>query len=154
MFSARKVIAVFLVYLASTCTAAAGRPWWAPPDIPTAGPIILTDSKWTNGGRIELYESMIDGAIARGQNVIVDDYVFSAGTMWLKMPPGRICATARGWFGFHRATYSATGMPSAPHTRRMMATYPEKVKAIIAREGGLTEKLIRIRAADVLPLCK
>jgi hypothetical protein len=151
-----KLLATIAVTLMAAALSGFTPPKWSlPPPIPTTGTIYVEGHKaWWEGGSIPDFERMVDGAIARGQSVVINDVCTSACTLWLKMPPGRICTTGDNIpFLFHYVTdFGDRPLPAA--TRSLLSKYPENVRAAIKAKGGLTAKLVRVMAVDVIPLCK
>lgn len=113
------------------------------------GEIIITSDP---GGSVQRYMDQVDSAIASGERVVVDGPCFSACTLWLKMPPDRICATPRARFGFHWATVSGLGLPDATWNDRLMNSYPPKVRAMIG--GSLGMNVVFIRGTQAVARCR
>lgn len=113
------------------------------------GEIVITSDP---GGGVQRYMDRVDQAIAAGEHVTVDGPCHSACTLWLKMPPDRICATPRARFGFHWATVAGLGLPDSTWNDRLMNSYPLKVRAMIG--GSLGADVIYINGTAILPRCK
>lgn len=68
------------------------------------------------------------------------------------VPSDRICATDKAVLGFHAAWMfdnSGKRVVSASGTQDLMNTYPAPVRAWIARQGGLTPKMMYLRGRDL-----
>jgi hypothetical protein len=113
-----------------------------------------------DGGQMEQYTARFQQIRDSGEPVVIDGTCLSACTMVLGLVPrDRICATERAVLGFHTAwAYDSSGgrVASASGTRELMKTYPARVRAWIARRGGLTPKIMYLRGrelASIVPLC-
>ena len=113
------------------------------------------------GGRIGAYLYRFAAVRQSGQRVIVDGPCLSACTMLLgAIPRERICVTRRAAFGFHAAwipTERGSHAASPLGDQVLWANYPPQVRAWIARRGGLTERLLMLRGAELAamyPACE
>ena len=88
---------------------------------------------------------------SRGERVIIDGICNSACTLVLGMVPlNRVCVTPRASLGFHMAYYDKSTtfgikVTSYAGTADLMSYYPESVKDWIARNGGLTPEMKKVR---------
>jgi hypothetical protein len=102
-----------------------------------------------NGGRMGEYASRFLQVRQSGERVVIDGMCLSACTMVLGLVPrDRICATSNAVLGFHAAWQpdsAGNRVTSAPATQALMDTYPGAVRAWIARNGGLTPRMIFLR---------
>jgi hypothetical protein len=126
--------------------------------IPSASATMLITED--GGGKMETYVARFQQVRQSGESVVIDGPCFSACTMVLGIvPPDRICATGNAVLGFHAAWVHDDGgghVHSASSTRDLMSTYPAPVRALIARHGGLSRKLIIVRGrqlAALVPPC-
>lgn len=103
------------------------------------------------GGLIEEYKARYAMLRDRKERVIIDGVCNSACTLVLGIVPRhRICVTPRASLGFHEAYYdkrwtAGVRVASAAGTAELMAIYPPPVKNWIARQGGLTPSMKRIK---------
>ena len=84
--------------------------------------------------------------------VIVDGDCISACTLILRVAPWQICATHRARFVFHAPwSYADDGtMVSTTKARDFLMTlYPSNVRRWIESKGGLTEKYIFLKGAEM-----
>jgi hypothetical protein len=84
--------------------------------------------------------------------IIIDGECNSACTLVLANK--HVCATDRGFFYFHGAKDTITGVPRAEGTAELWKRYPSQVRDWITAHGGLTTKWIGAKATVFLPLCK
>ena len=102
------------------------------------------------GGFLRLFERLRES----GERIIIDGPCYSACTLVLStIPKERICVTRRAVLGFHGArVFDRDGneyrVPPALNTA-VTEVYPEPVQQWIARRGGLTRKLIKLRAPEL-----
>jgi hypothetical protein len=71
------------------------------------------------------------------------------------VPLNRICVTPRASLGFHMAYYDTSAtfgnkVTSYAGTADLMSYYPETVKGWIARNGGLTTDMKKVRNGPTL----
>lgn len=104
-----------------------------------------------HGGYVEEYKAKYARIRARGERVIIDGICNSACTLVFGIVPlNKICVTPRASVGFHLAYYDKAftfgiKVTSAEGTSDLMSYYPQPVKAWIARNGGLTTEMKKIR---------
>jgi hypothetical protein len=105
------------------------------------------------GGEVTSYLRLFERVRASGERVVIDGPCLSACTLLLStIPNDRICVTRRAVLGFHaaRAVDRRGRVYAAPEaTRVVAATYPARVRAWIARHGGLTSRLILLRGREL-----
>ena len=106
-----------------------------------------------NGGKMEDYMARFRQVRDSGESVIINGTCMSACTMVLGLVPrDRICATPNAVLGFHAAwefKKSGDRIASASGTRELMKTYPQSVRAWIARHGGLSPNMMFLRGRDL-----
>jgi hypothetical protein len=96
-----------------------------------------------HGGFVSEYEARYDAMAARGEQARVMGVCNSACALVLARP--NVCAGPRARFGFHRAyaVMSKTDLryvgDSPDGTAYLMDRYPARVRAWIAKHGGLTK---------------
>lgn len=114
--------------------------------------------KGDNGGKMEDYTARFHQVRNSGESVVIDGTCMSACTMVLGVVPrDRICATPNAVLGFHAAwefNKSGDRIASAAGTRELMNTYPESVRAWIARHGGLRPNMMFLRGRDLAGIIK
>ncbi len=118
-----------------------------------AAPPALADLRITrdHGGLVEEYKARYAQIRDKGQRVIIDGICNSACTLVLGIVPlNRICVTPRASLGFHEAYLDkrwtmGVRIASASGTADLMSYYPQSVKDWIARRGGLTPEMKRVR---------
>ena len=109
-----------------------------------------------HGGLVEQYKAKYSRIRERGERVVIDGICNSACTLVLGIVPlNRICVTPRASLGFHEAYLDknwTAGMrvASASGTADLMSYYPPSVKKWIARQGGLTPKMKRLKNGEAL----
>jgi hypothetical protein len=103
------------------------------------------------GGLVEQYKVKYAKVRDRGERVVIDGVCNSACTLVLGIVPAhRICATPRASLGFHAAYFDKAytfGVKVTSHagTADLMRHYPLSVKRWIARNGGLTPDMKRVK---------
>lgn len=112
------------------------------------------------GGQIGQYLEAYALLRSSGERVVVDGNCLSACTLLLGViPRDRICATERARFGFHAAWMpDQDGRPitSPMGTQALWRLYPSSVRKWIARNGGLSRKMIYLQGralAGIVPSC-
>jgi hypothetical protein len=113
------------------------------------------------GGRVGAYIEAFAMVRNSGQQVVIDGACLSACTLVLGIVPReRICITRNALLGFHAAwsrdNYGRAVRNSAA-TQILWDIYPEEVRGWIARNGGLSSKMIYLRGrelAAMVPSCK
>jgi hypothetical protein len=104
-----------------------------------------------HGGLVEEYKAKYAAIRDRKERVIIDGICNSACTLVLGIVPlNRICVTPRASLGFHQAYYderwtAGIKMTSYAGTADLMSYYPATVKDWIARQGGLTSTMKKIK---------
>lgn len=104
-----------------------------------------------HGGYVEEYKVKYERIRERKERVIIDGICNSACTLVFGIVPmNKICVTPRASLGFHQAYYDKAftfGMKviSYEGTSDLMAYYPQPVKDWIARNGGLTPEMKKIK---------
>jgi len=139
---AHAAIAVFAVVL-NTLVGSAGA----------SATLRITDDR---GGNIGAYWSRYVAARDADEQVIIDGKCSSACTLVLGIvPPRRICVTKNAVLGFHaawRPNFLGFHVTNEPATRTLMSYYPPPIRQWIARNGGLTDKMLYLSGRDLLTL--
>lgn len=108
------------------------------------------------GGLVDEYKARYALLRDRGERVVIDGICNSACTLVLGIVPlNRVCVTPRASLGFHAAYIDkrwTAGMHvmSMSGTADLVAHYPREVKDWIARMGGLTPQMKRLRNGSQL----
>jgi hypothetical protein len=103
------------------------------------------------GGLVEQYKTKYQQIRDRGGRVVIDGICNSACTLVLGIvAANRICVTPRASLGFHAAYFDKAytfGVKVTSHagTADLMSYYPPPVKAWIARKGGLSPEMKRVK---------
>jgi hypothetical protein len=103
------------------------------------------------GGLVDQYKAKYQQIRDRGDRVVIDGICNSACTLVVGIVPmKKICVTPKASLGFHSAYYDKAytfGMKVTSHagTADLMSYYPAPVKDWIARKGGLTPEMKRVR---------
>lgn len=108
------------------------------------------------GGYFGQYRRAVEKAERNGTLVRIDGLCASACTMYLRLPPGRVCITPRARLLFHQGIDKADRRHEAA-TQWLFSQYPVAFRQWIAKRGGLTHRdLIMDNAtlASFLPRCK
>jgi len=112
--------------------------------------VIISDDV---GGKMKDYTTHFQQVRNSGEPVVISGTCVSACTMVLGLVPSdRVCATPNAVLGFHAAwTFDSSGkrVVSASGTQDLMNAYPAPVRAWIARQGGLTPKMMYLRGRDL-----
>jgi len=109
-----------------------------------------------HGGLVDEYKAKYSAIRDRGERVIIDGICNSACTLVLGIVPlNRICVTPRASLGFHLAYYDkrltfGVKVTSYAGTADLMSYYPETVKEWIARQGGLTTDMKKVKNGPAL----
>jgi hypothetical protein len=82
----------------------------------------------------------------RGELVRISGYCASACTLFLSAR--KYCVTPNARLGFHSAFFPG-GKPAHAATRWLFAQYPSRVRAWIAKHGGLRKGLIYLRGREL-----
>lgn len=103
------------------------------------------------GGYVEEYKAKYNHIRETGERVVIDGICNSACTLVLGIVPmERICVTPRASLGFHQAYFdkrwtAGVRVTSIAGTAELMTVYPAPVKDWIARQGGLTPKMKKLK---------
>jgi hypothetical protein len=103
------------------------------------------------GGYVEEYKAKYTRIRDDGERVVIDGICNSACTLVLGIVPmERICVTPRASLGFHQAYFdkhwtAGVKVTSIAGTAELMSVYPSAVKDWIARQGGLTTKMKKLK---------
>jgi hypothetical protein len=109
-----------------------------------------------HGGFVHEYKAKYTAIRERRERVIIDGICNSACTLVLGIVPlNRICVTPRASLGFHMAYYDeattfGVKVTSYAGTADLMSYYPDTVKDWIARNGGLTREMKKVRNGPAL----
>ncbi len=104
-----------------------------------------------HGGLVDQYKAKYASIRDRGERVIIDGICNSACTLVLGIVPlNRVCVTPRASLGFHMAYYDKATtfgikVTSYAGTADLMSYYPVTVKDWIARNGGLTTDMKKVK---------
>jgi len=108
-----------------------------------------------HGGYIDRYKAKYAAVRDRGERIVIDGTCNSACTLLLGIVPlNRVCVTPRASLGFHQAYYdkrwtAGVKVTSVVGTDELMSVYPPAVKTWIARQGGLTQQMKRLKGTDL-----
>ena len=103
------------------------------------------------GGYVENYKARYERIRETGERVIIDGICNSACTLVLGIVPiKRICVTPRASLGFHQAYFdkrwtAGVKVTSIAGTAELMSVYPNPIKDWIARQGGLTPQMKKLK---------
>src|SRR3979409_1343225 len=104
-----------------------------------------------HGGMVDEYKAKYALIRDRGERIIIDGICNSACTLLLGIVPlNRVCVTPRASLGFHEAYYDKSWtfglkITSLEGTNDLVSYYPETVKDWIARQGGLTQQMKKVK---------
>jgi hypothetical protein len=104
-----------------------------------------------HGGLVEQYKEKYERIKAKGERVIIDGICNSACTLVFGIVPlNKICVTPRASIGVHEAYLDKrwTGgirIASSSGTADLMSYYPPSLKQWIARNGGLTPQMKKLK---------
>jgi hypothetical protein len=101
-----------------------------------------------HGGYVETYKAKYAKIRDRGERVIIDGICNSGCTLVLGIVPlNRVCVTPKASLGFHQLPQRWLGMKvmSYAGTQDLMSYYPQSAKDWIARNGGLTPQMKRVK---------
>lgn len=108
------------------------------------------------GGQIGAYVARYMQVRESGQSVIIDGPCISACTIILGLvPASRVCVTPRAMLGFHAAwrhDNDGNVVTSVGGTRLLWDIYPQHVRALLTRKGGLTRKMLVVRGRELASL--
>lgn len=109
-----------------------------------------------HGGNIGDYWSRYMAAREANEQVIIDGKCSSACTLVLGIvPTRRICVTKNAVLGFHaawRPGFLGLHVANAPATRTLLSFYPPAIQQWIARNGGLTDKMLYLSGSELMAL--
>ncbi len=109
-----------------------------------------------HGGNIGAYWSRYMAAREANEQVVIDGKCSSACTLVLGIVPARrICVTKNAVLGFHaawRPGFLGFHVTNEPATRTLLSFYPPPIQEWIARNGGLTDKMLYLSGRDLLAL--
>ena len=103
------------------------------------------------GGYVEEYKARYERIRDNDERVIIDGICNSACTLVLGIVPlQRICVTPRASLGFHQAYFdkrwtAGVKVTSIAGTAELMSVYPNPIKDWIARQGGLTPEMKKLK---------
>lgn len=128
---------------------------WATPAL---ADMVITDDA---GGSLRQYAQRYAMVRDSGERVVIDGLCFSACTMLLGIVPReRVCATGNALLGFHAARLPdpyGGAVVSPIDTQRLYDIYPQRVRAWIARRGGLKSEMIFLQGRELramVPTCR
>ncbi len=104
-----------------------------------------------HGGLVEQYKARFAKIRDKGERVVINGICNSACTLLLGIVPlNRVCVTPKASLGFHQAYIDkawtfGVKVTSASGTADLMSYYPATVKKWIAKHGGLTTTMKKIR---------
>ncbi len=104
-----------------------------------------------HGGLVEAYKEKYQQIKARGERVIIDGICNSACTLVFGIVPlNKICVTPRASIGVHEAYIdkrwtAGIRVASSAGTADLMSYYPQPLKRWIARQGGLTPQMKKLK---------
>jgi hypothetical protein len=140
-FAYRSIVAALAVWIALADSSGAGAA------------LRITDD---HGGNIGAYWLRFSAVRDSNEPVIIDGICASACTLVLGIVPSRrICVTRNAVLGFHAAWRPGfLGLPviNGPATRTLLSFYPPAIRQWIARNGGLTDKMLYLSGSDLLAL--
>lgn len=101
---------------------------------PNALPLVVHNDP---GGDIDWRNRHIRTLLRHGRSAIIDGWCASACTMYLYLPPGRVCVTSRSKLLFHDARFMAPGNPiDMRGTAELYRRYPAPVRQWLASKGA------------------
>ena len=104
-----------------------------------------------HGGYVEEYKAKYQRIAKTGGRVIIDGICNSACTLVFGIVPlNKVCVTPRASLGFHQAYYDKAftfgiKVTSNEGTSDLMSYYSEPIKQWLARNGGLTPEMKKIK---------
>ncbi len=123
------------------------------PSIASAQIVRIADDP---GGRIGTFVDKYQNLRTSGQTVVIDGLCASACTIVLgALPRERILFTPRAILGFHAAwDFGPNGreVTNREATQMLYSMYPQDVRRWIANRGGLTRKMIFMKANGMAAL--
>ena len=115
---------------------------------PAAADYVITRD---HGGLVEKYKARYAAIRDKGERIVINGICNSACTLLLGIvPSNRVCVTPKASLGFHQAYYDkaytfGVKVLTAAGTADLMSYYPPPVKEWIARNGGLTPEMKRVK---------
>jgi hypothetical protein len=108
------------------------------------------------GGEVGPFLKLFETIRYSGERVIIDGPCYSACTLLLStVSRSHICVTSRAVLGFHAARLvdqDGREYDASNATHLVSATYPEPIRAWIARHGGLRARPILLRGRELAAL--
>jgi hypothetical protein len=105
------------------------------------------------GGQIGPYIDRAQAWRDSGRMVVIDGPCLSACTLVLGIVPhNRICVTRRARLGFHaawRPDGNGRAVRSNGGTKLLMQVYPSNIRRWIARNGGLSQRMIFLSGREL-----
>lgn len=104
-----------------------------------------------HGGYVEEYKAKYQRIAKTGERVVIDGICNSACTLVFGIVPlNKVCVTPRASLGFHQAYYDKAftfgiKVTSNEGTSDLMSYYSEPIKQWLARNGGLTPEMKKIK---------
>ena len=104
-----------------------------------------------HGGYVEEYKAKYQRIAKTGERVVIDGICNSACTLVFGIVPlNKVCVTPRASVGFHQAYYDKAftfgiKVTSNEGTSDLMSYYSEPIKQWLARNGGLTPEMKKIK---------
>jgi hypothetical protein len=104
-----------------------------------------------HGGLVDAYKEKYARIRDRGERVIIDGICNSACTLVFGIVPlNKICVTHRASIGVHEAYIdkrwtAGIRIASSSGTADLMTYYPQPLKAWIAKQGGLTPQMKKLK---------
>jgi hypothetical protein len=115
---------------------------------PAAADYVITRD---HGGLVEKYKTKYAAIRDKGERVVINGICNSACTLLLGIVPlNRVCVTPKASLGFHQAYYDkaytfGVKVAAPTGTADLMSYYPPAVKEWIARNGGLTPEMKKVK---------
>lgn len=82
------------------------------------------------GGNVDRFDTYWRNVAASQRQVVIDGPCASACTIVL-FHVKRVCATSRGRFGFHTASFGEERIPAPGYTQQLIRRYPQNVQAFL-----------------------
>ncbi|WP_404862453.1 hypothetical protein [Georhizobium sp. MAB10] len=108
------------------------------------------------GGHVALYVIKVNQLIRSNRQVRFVGRCESACTLYLSVPESRACIVENAVFGFH-LPYGGDRKANEAAAHMMLSAYPDWVRAWIADQGGLTQRIKSMGydyARQFLPDCQ
>jgi hypothetical protein len=107
------------------------------------------------GGQVIKYALRVLKLKRSGERVAITGRCASACTLHLSLPKHRMCISRNASFAFH-LPYGSGRKGNRVAAAYLMRSYPKWVRSWIARQGGLTSRMITMKyghASRYLPTC-